>query len=116
MTFDFGDYPVRTCIVTRHFLYNYYDILPHSGYVDHTLLLLHGHGDFSYGWRNVIPGLLARNIRCLVPDLLGFGQTSKPAKIESYKLKAMSDDMSELLRDAGVDGRKVRSSKFLTFT
>lgn len=107
MAFNFDECPVQTCIVSRGFLYNYYDISPASGQYDHTLLLLHGHGDFTYGWRKVIPSLLAHNTRCIVPDMLGFGQTSKPVEIDAYKLKVMSDDMSELLKHAGVNANKI---------
>ncbi|KAK5047676.1 hypothetical protein LTR84_006341 [Exophiala bonariae] len=106
MPLDF-DRSVRTCIVSRGFLYNYYNFVPSAGPLNHTLLLLHGHGDFSYGWRTVIPELLASGIRCVVPDLLGFGQTSKPLDVECYKLKPMSNDMAELLEHAGVGGEKV---------
>ncbi|KEF62564.1 uncharacterized protein A1O9_00537 [Exophiala aquamarina CBS 119918] len=107
MAFDFDDCPARTCVVTRGFLYNYYDISLVPGHISHTFLLLHGHGDYSYGWRTVIPKLLAHNIRCIVPDMLGFGQTSKPVDVDAYKLKVMSDDLAELLKHAGIDGRKI---------
>lgn len=114
MAFNFDECPVRTYIVSRGFLYNYYDIAPASGQYSQTLLLLHGHGDFTYGWRKVIPSLLAHNLRCIVPDMLGFGQTSKPVEIDAYKLKAMSDDLSELLNHAGVDASKLTAGSSTT--
>ena len=40
-------------------------------------LLLHGNPTSSYLWRNVIPHL-APHIRCLAPDLIGFGKSDKP--------------------------------------
>ena len=40
-------------------------------------LLLHGNPTSSYLWRNVIPHL-APHIRCIAPDLIGFGDSDKP--------------------------------------
>jgi haloalkane dehalogenase len=40
-------------------------------------LFLHGNPTCSYIWRNVIPHV-APVARCLAPDLIGFGQSSKP--------------------------------------
>ena len=40
-------------------------------------LLLHGNPTSSYLWRNVIPHI-APHIRCIAPDLIGFGHSDKP--------------------------------------
>jgi pimeloyl-ACP methyl ester carboxylesterase len=116
MTFNFKTHPARTCVVTRNFIYSYYDIYPTQAKSDYIAILLHGHGDFSYGWRNVIPGLLEKKIRCIVPDLLGFGQSSKPVDVGSYKLKGMADDITDILKDAGAVEGKVGSQKFYAYT
>src|SRR2546427_6729954 len=42
------------------------------------IVLLHGNPTSSYLWRNVIPRLEAEG-RCLAPDLIGMGQSGKPA-------------------------------------
>jgi haloalkane dehalogenase len=41
-------------------------------------LFLHGNPTSSYIWRNVIP-LVAPMAHCIAPDLIGFGQSGKPA-------------------------------------
>lgn len=41
-------------------------------------LFLHGNPTSSYIWRNVIP-LVAPVAHCVAPDLIGFGQSAKPA-------------------------------------
>ena len=41
------------------------------------ILLLHGNPTWSYLWRNVIPHLQPLG-RCIAPDLVGFGRSSKP--------------------------------------
>ena len=42
------------------------------------IVFLHGNPTSSYLWRNVIPRLEAEG-RCLAPDLIGMGQSGKPA-------------------------------------
>jgi haloalkane dehalogenase len=42
-----------------------------------TLLFLHGNPTSSYLWRNIIPHV-APEFRCVAPDLVGFGDSSKP--------------------------------------
>ena len=42
------------------------------------IVFLHGNPTSSYLWRNVIPRL-EREGRCLAPDLIGMGQSGKPA-------------------------------------
>ena len=41
-------------------------------------LFLHGNPTSSYIWRNIIP-LVAPVAHCIAPDLIGFGQSGKPA-------------------------------------
>ena len=107
--FDFENMIAQACTTTRNLVYHFYDIKPKNEEARFTALLLHGHGDLSFGWRNVIPTLQAHGIRCIVPDLLGFGNSSKPLQKEAYRMKLMAQDMLELLRSAGVDDHeKVR--------
>src|SRR6201992_1752600 len=40
-------------------------------------LLLHGNPTSSYLWRNVIPHITP-HMRCVAPDLIGFGDSDKP--------------------------------------
>ena len=41
------------------------------------VLFLHGNPTSSYLWRNVIPHV-APHVRCVAPDLIGFGHSDKP--------------------------------------
>ncbi|KAK3658691.1 hypothetical protein LTR56_001562 [Elasticomyces elasticus] len=45
-----------------------------------TALFLHGNPTSSYLWRNVIPHV-SPIMRCVAPDLIGMGQSSKPANM-----------------------------------
>ncbi len=47
-------------------------------------LLLHGEPTWSYLYRHVVAELTAAGVRCVVPDLVGFGRSDKPARIEDH--------------------------------
>jgi haloalkane dehalogenase len=44
------------------------------------VLLVHGQPTWSYLWRHVIRSLAERGHRVVVPDLIGFGRSDKPAR------------------------------------
>jgi len=48
------------------------------------VFLLHGEPTWSYLYRKMIPGLVARGHRVLAPDLVGFGRSDKPTRKEDY--------------------------------
>jgi pimeloyl-ACP methyl ester carboxylesterase len=48
-----------------------------------VVVLLHGFGESSYSWRQVMPEL-ARSFRVVAPDLNGFGWTERPRDPQSY--------------------------------
>ena len=49
-----------------------------------TLLLLHGEPSWSYLYRHMIPVLAGAGFRVVVPDLVGFGRSDKPAERTDY--------------------------------
>ena len=49
-----------------------------------TVLLLHGEPSWSFLYRAMIPPLVAAGRRVVVPDLVGFGRSDKPAAREDY--------------------------------
>ena len=50
---------------------------PHDG---ETVLLLHGEPSWSFLYRRMIPVLASAGLRAVVPDLVGFGRSDKPAQ------------------------------------
>jgi haloalkane dehalogenase len=48
------------------------------------VVLFHGEPTWSYLYRKMIPGLLARGYRVLAPDLIGFGRSDKPTRGADY--------------------------------
>ena len=65
-----------------------------------ALLLIHGIGDSSQTWRNVLPEL-ARTHLVIAPDLLGHGRSAKPRA--DYSVAAYANGMRDLLGVLGID-------------
>jgi haloalkane dehalogenase len=49
-----------------------------------VVLLMHGEPSWAYLYRKMIPVLVDAGLRCIVPDLVGFGRSDKPARREDY--------------------------------
>ena len=54
---------------------------PHDGPL---VLLMHGEPTWSYLYRKMIPPLLTAGCRVVVPDLVGFGRSDKPARARDH--------------------------------
>jgi pimeloyl-ACP methyl ester carboxylesterase len=65
-----------------------------------ALLLLHGIGDSSETWRDIIP-ILARTHTVIAPDMLGHGRSDKPRA--DYSVAAYANGMRDLISVLGVD-------------
>ncbi|BCZ23852.1 haloalkane dehalogenase [Mycobacterium senriense] len=48
------------------------------------IVLLHGEPTWSYLYRTMIPPLTDAGNRVLAPDLIGFGRSDKPSRVEDY--------------------------------
>jgi pimeloyl-ACP methyl ester carboxylesterase len=64
------------------------------------LLLIHGIGDDSRTWEEVMPVLASRHL-VIAPDLLGHGQSDKPRA--DYSVAAYANGMRDLLSTLDVD-------------
>lgn len=80
----------------RGFQYRYY-VSPVGDTTKLTLLLLHGWPDSALLWQYVVPYLTPLKLKILVPDLLGYGGTSKPTSPELYDYRRIAEDVSEIL-------------------
>jgi haloalkane dehalogenase len=49
-----------------------------------VVLLLHGEPSWCFLYRKMIPVLTAAGLRCVAPDLVGFGRSDKPAAQDDY--------------------------------
>ncbi len=55
------------------------------------IVLLHGEPTWSYLYRTMIPPLADAGNRVLAPDLIGFGRSDKPGRIEDYSYQRHVD-------------------------
>lgn len=60
------------------------------------VILLHGFPDFWWGWRAQIEALVAEGFRLVVPDMRGYGPSSKPGGVAAYDLDALAADVAAL--------------------
>ncbi len=61
------------------------------------VLLMHGEPSWSYLYRKMIAGLVARGHRVVAPDLVGFGKSDKPAERADYTYERHVAWMSQWL-------------------
>jgi len=64
-----------------------------------TVLMLHGEPSWSYLYRKMIPVIVAAGHRCVVPDLIGFGRSDKPAERGDYTYQRHVDWLREAIVD-----------------
>ena len=75
---------------------HYLDEGPTNGPV---VLLLHGEPTWSYLYRHMIPVLIDAGLRCIAPDLVGFGRSDKPAHREDITYAGMVEWLRAALFD-----------------
>lgn len=61
------------------------------------VLLLHGEPSWSFLYRKMVPGLVKAGHRVIVPDLVGFGRSDKPASRTDYTYQRHVDWMQSVL-------------------
>ena len=73
-----------------------------------TVLLLHGEPSWSYLYRTMVPVLTGAGLRVVVPDLVGFGRSDKPAARTDYTYARHVEWMRAALFDGlGLSGLTV---------
>jgi haloalkane dehalogenase len=72
-----------------------------------VVLLLHGEPTWSYLYRHTVPVLVAAGLRVVVPDLVGFGRSDKPAAVSDYSYRSHVDWLGEFVTGLGVEGATV---------
>ena len=64
------------------------------------VLMLHGFPEAAFAWDGVMERL-GGHVRCVAPDLRGFGGSSAPADVGAYRASALVDDVQALIRHLG---------------
>jgi soluble epoxide hydrolase/lipid-phosphate phosphatase len=92
----------RTLDTSRGYKYNYY-ISPAAAHKP-TILLLHGWPDSAELWTDLATKYLQpAGYGLVVPDCLGYGDTSKPTDPRAYAWTGMTQDLCEILDAEKVD-------------
>ena len=65
-----------------------------------TVLLLHGEPSWGYLYRRMVPVLVEAGFRCVVPDLIGFGRSDKPTRVEDFTYAGHVEQLRSVLFDA----------------
>ena len=60
-------------------------------------LLLHGEPSWAYLYRHMVPVLVEAGVRCIVPDLVGFGRSDKPTEQSDHTYARHVEWMRQLL-------------------
>lgn len=64
-------------------------------------LCLHGFPESSYSWRNQMPLLAELGYRVWAPDLRGYGETTRPPRLQDYAIEKLMDDVAALIDASG---------------
>src|SRR3984957_2990244 len=62
------------------------------------ILLLHGNPTWGFLYRRVIPPLVDAGHRVIVPDMIGFGLSEKPAREQAHSLDGNIANLAGLVR------------------
>ncbi len=65
------------------------------------IVLLHGFPEFWYSWRKQIPALADAGFRVVAPDLRGYNESSKPSRVDDYRLTLVAGDIAALIEQLG---------------
>lgn len=87
---------------SRSFTYSYIHLKP-SDSTRPYILFLHGFPSSSRDWRHQIEYFQRLGYGIIVPDLLGYGGTSKPLESNAYNMKGMSNDVYEILKHENIE-------------
>ncbi|HEX3793786.1 MAG TPA: haloalkane dehalogenase [Acidimicrobiales bacterium] len=100
---DLADFPFDPAFITlRDELQMHY---VEAGPVDgEPVVLLHGQPTWSYLYRHVMPVLAEHGFRALAPDLIGYGQSDKPASRSAYSVRNHIGWLHEFFEQLDLEG------------
>jgi len=68
-----------------------------------AIVLCHGWPEHAYSWRHQIPALAKAGYHVIVPNLRGYGNSSRPADVAAYDLEHLTGDLVALLDHFGYE-------------
>ncbi|MGB5485407.1 alpha/beta fold hydrolase [Parasphingorhabdus sp.] len=66
-------------------------------------LCLHGFPELNYSWRHQIPLLVEMGYKVWAPNLRGYGGSSRPDDVTSYRLNTLVQDVAALIDASGAE-------------
>jgi pimeloyl-ACP methyl ester carboxylesterase len=66
-------------------------------------LMVHGFPESWYSWRNQLPALAAAGYRAVAMDVRGYGRSSKPTRVEDYRMVCKVADVIGVAEALGSD-------------
>jgi pimeloyl-ACP methyl ester carboxylesterase len=66
-----------------------------------TVILVHGFPESWYSWRHQLPALAAAGYRAVAVDVRGYGRSSKPVRVEDYRMVKLVGDLVGLVDALG---------------
>ena len=78
----------------------YYEAGPREGT---PVVLCHGFPELAFSWRHQITALADAGYRVIVPDMRGYGGSTRPADPAAYDIAHLTGDMTGLLDHLGAD-------------
>ncbi|KAI0344606.1 epoxide hydrolase [Trametopsis cervina] len=85
----------KTTTTSRGLTYNYYFVAAQQA--KPTLLFCHGFPSTSKHWDKIAPFFEDRGYGVVVPDMLGYGGTSKPTDVNAYLPSLIVKDLVDIL-------------------
>jgi pimeloyl-ACP methyl ester carboxylesterase len=68
---------------------------------DRLALCLHGFPESAFSWRNQLPLLAQLGYRAWAPNQRGYGGTTRPAKVDDYRVARLIADVAGLIDASG---------------
>jgi pimeloyl-ACP methyl ester carboxylesterase len=65
------------------------------------VLLLHGFPELAYSWRHQFEPLAKAGFQVVAPDQRGFGDSSRPERVEDYDIERLASDAAAILDAVG---------------
>jgi pimeloyl-ACP methyl ester carboxylesterase len=72
-----------------------------AGEGDSLALLLHGFPEHAICWQGQVGALARLGYRVWAPNQRGYGNSSRPARVEDYALEALQEDLAGLIEASG---------------
>jgi pimeloyl-ACP methyl ester carboxylesterase len=98
MFLNVAENPVNQAISINGYRISYNKV----GFGPKQAILIHGWGSSKAWWHNMAAGL-AKTHTCYIPDLVGFGGSTKPTDSEAFHIEHQAATVADLIRQLGVE-------------